>query len=539
MLQEIGSFESDIEVGNLKRCSLAKEGDGNVFSISLLYCAVMLTPARVPARFAEDERAHIVSFWNAQGRYRVGMPLDAPKKGVWQIRLTPAGSLWLWKYQNALGLGKTAPTTDFTLTATQNEEWKQWVQRKVESDRWKAQQTADAANLALLPQAPPASPPPSKPIPADPGPIPPALLNMVGNPPPFANTITPLQHSITFEDGEVLTYVDNVLVSNPRYAYYRFPQGVVSYGTSLKKISDSELNPIFEQAGFSASELKVAKAVSRLEGGFESVNTYDTGYVSVGFLQFITFDAGKGSLVQVLQQEKSDRPQDFERDFRQYGIDITPEGVLTVIDPGTGAELVGAEAVMKVVDDKRLTAVFQRAGKHSVAFRVAQVKVARLVYWPTNDLVKVTLNGQQTLAKVSELVKSEAGLATLFDRKVNRGNIEPITDVVSKIVTKYRLTTLAQLPHYEREIVQGLKYREDFLADKSLAQPPDVKALPPPPVEVKPKPVEPKPKDPKPVEPKPTDPNPLETPAEEPDFAQLLRAYEPNVSDILFPLTHL
>lgn len=486
-----------------------------MLNTTLLYCLIMLAPARVPARFADGERARVVTFWNTQGRYRVGMPPDAQKRGVWQIRLTPAGSLWLWKYQNALGLGKTAPTTDFTVTAAQNEEWKQWVQRKVDYDRWKAQQVADTANVALLPQVPPAAPPAPKPVPPDPGPIPPTLLNAVGNPPPFANTVTPLQHIITFEDGEALTYTDNVQVSNPRYAYYRFPQGVVSYGTNLKKLSDSDLNPIFEQAGFSASELKVAKAVSRLEGGFESINTYDTGYVSVGFIQFITFDAGKGSLVQVLQQEKSDRPQDFERDFRQYGIDVTPEGVLAAIDPGTGAELVGAEAVMKIVDDKRLTAVFQRAGKHSRAFRVAQVKVARLVYWPTNDPVKIMLNGQPMIAKASDVVRSEAGLATLFDRKVNRGNIEPISEIVNQVIQKYHLTTIAQLPSYEKEIVQRLKYREDFLADKGLGQPAEVKQTPLP-VEEKPKQTEPKPK-----------PDPVEPPSDDSPFPRSLREGAP------------
>jgi hypothetical protein len=478
-----------------------------------------MAPARVPARFADSERARIVTYWNAPGRYKVGLPADAPKKGIWQIRLTPEGSLWLWKYQNALGLGKTAPTADFTLTA-QNDDWKQWIQKKVDYDRWKAQQAADTANRAL--QLAPA-PPPAKPAPPEPGTIPASLLSAVGNPPPFANTVTPLQHTITFEDGEALTYADNVQVSNPRYAYYRFPQGVVSYGTQLKTIQDAELNAIFTQAGFSASDLKVAKAVSKLEGGFESVNTYDTGFVSVGFIQFITSDTGKGSLTTVLQQEKSDQPAEFDRDFRQYGVDVTPDGVLTVIDPGTGAELVGAEAVMKVVDDKRLTAVFQRAGKRSRAFRVAQVKIARFQYWPAEDAVKVLLGGQEVQGRVSDVVKSEAGMATLFDRKVNRGNINPFSNLVAQVISKYQLKTIAEASRYEKEIVLALKYREAFLNDPLLTQPPDPATLPP---------IEKAPEKRDPQEPKP---DPAEEPIE-PMLDQMLKEYLPDIQTLLFPI---
>ncbi len=447
---------------------------------ALLFVLTYLQP-RPAGLFPDAERTRLVAYWNNPERFKVSLPADAKQKGLWQVRLTPEGSLWLWKYQNALGVGKVAPTTDFTKVAPQAAEWKAWLDKKVDFDYWKAQTAADSANQAILASSQPDNtaptiPPPatgSKPIPPDPGTIPDSLLALVGNPPSFANAITPLQHSITFEDGDLLTYKDNIQVGNPRYAYYRFPQGVVSYGLPLKRLPDSELTPIFEGAGFAPNELKVAKAVSILEGGFDSINTYDTGFVSVGFIQCITASDGRGSLVQVLAKEKTEKPADFDKDFRQYGIDVSVDGTLTVVDPGTGAELTGNDAVMKVIDDKRLTAVFQHAGRKSLAFRVAQVQIARSVYWPANDPVTVTINGKPVKAKVADVVKSEAGLATLFDRKVNRGNIKPIDDLLTKIAVKYKLTSLSQIAQYERELVQGLKYRTDFLADTTLSQPPN------------------------------------------------------------------
>ncbi len=443
-----------------------------------LMLALSLMPTRPAGMFADNERARLVVYWNSPERYKVSLPSDARQKGAWQVRLTPEGSLWLWKYQNALGVGKVAPTTDFTKVAPQAAEWKQWLDKKIDSDYWKAQTAAESANLALLAPPSPATPDSAtaipvaaKPIPPDPGPIPPALLTLVGNPPSFANIVTPLQHTITFDDGETLAYKDNIKVGNPRYAYYRFPQGVVSYGASLKTMLDTELNPIFEGAGFAANELKIAKAVSILEGGFDSINTYDTGFVSVGFIQCITAADGRGSLTQVLQKEKADRPADFDKDFRQYGLDVTPDGTLTVIDPGTGAELAGKDAVMKVVEDKRLTAVFQHAGRRSLAFRIAQVQIARSVYWPANDPVNIMLNGKAFKCRVCDVVKSEAGMATLFDRKVNRGNIKPFEDLLTKIMAKYRLDSLSKVVAYEKELIQGLQYRTDFLADATLSQP--------------------------------------------------------------------
>src|SRR5262249_49827049 len=269
--------------------------------------------------------------------------------------------------------------------------------------------------------------------PPDPGPIPPGLLETVGNPPPFANAVVPLQHTVTFEDGDTYAYTDNVQL-RPRYAYYRFPQGTVAYGTALRDMPEAELNALFAAAGMSPSEQRIARAVSRLEGGFETINTYDTGFVSVGFIQFVTLESGRESLSEVLAQEKVNQPADYLRDFRRFGIDIDAAGQLAVVDPSTGAELIGPPAVLKVIEDKRLAAVFQRAGRRSPAFRVAQIRVARAHYWPAADPVAVKVGGQEVNGTVADVIRSEAGMATLFDRKVNRGTIVPFADVLARVM---------------------------------------------------------------------------------------------------------
>jgi hypothetical protein len=246
----------------------------------------------------------------------------------------------------------------------------------------------------------------------------------------------------------------------------------------LREMPKAEVDALFGAASLEPVEQHVMKAVSRLEGGFETVNTYDTGYVSIGFIQFVTLDTGRESLSEVLASEKTDHAVEYARDFHSYGVDVDTSGALSVVDPATGAELAGPDAVIRVIEDKRLAAIFQRAGRHSTAFRVAQIRTAKAHYWPGDDPVTIMANGQPLSGKVSDVIHSEAGLATLLDRKVNRGKIDPFEEVLGKAIADHHLAAISDAAPFEREIVAALKYRADFLVDGTLsqpAQPPDSK----------------------------------------------------------------
>jgi hypothetical protein len=212
------------------------------------------------------------------------------------------------------------------------------------------------------------------------------------------------------------------------------------------------------------------KAVSLLEGGFDSVNTYDTGFVSVGFIQFACLTAGAGSLGQVLQSMKAADPIGYEQHFRRFGIDVALSGALAVVDLGTGEERQGPEAAQTIIADKRLVAVFERAGQVSVGFRVAQLRVAHARYFP-NDVLALNVNGKNVAVPVSDLFRSEAALATLMDRKVHTGNIRPLTETVQSVFDQNGLTSTNDFVDYERTVVQMMRHRKDFLADTSLSQP--------------------------------------------------------------------
>lgn len=426
--------------------------------------------------WTDAERADIVAFWNQPGRLSITAPDGADLSGPWVSRLTPDGSVWLLAYTRAVaGQAKIPPSQIPKGQTPEQNQWEVWVKAKIAMDQWTAKTAALAANTAVLGH-PPVKPDEPGPRPADPGVIPPGLAAAAGSPPPFANIVAPTVATVTWPDGEQFSYRDNI-ITRDRYGYYRFPQGTAAYGEPVSKMSDAELDPLFAK-GMTPSEARAAKEVSKFEGGFEAINTYDTGYVSIGFIQFITAKDGDGSLGEVLLAEKGQTVSEFALDFHRYGIDVTQDGIIAVVDPDTGVELTGADAVNVLIRNRRLLSVFQRQGRHSLAFRTAQVDVAKAHYWPGNDTFTVTVNGKTLTGQVKDVIHSEAGLATLFDRKVNRGSIAPFADEVARVMTEHNLTSLDQVAPFEREIVGALKYRENFLNNPNLSQPPAMPRTP-------------------------------------------------------------
>ncbi len=437
--------------------------------VTLAFAQSQQTPAPAPL-FTADERTQILEYWSQPGRYVLTTPVDAQSKGIWQVRLTSRGSVWLQQYNRARHL-TPPPTENAQPVNDQQKQWETWIAAKVDRDRWEALQVAQAANEKILGVRVPGADRSTPGIePPRPGQIPDGLFALAGDPPNFAEAVVPMEHDVAFDDC-VLKYLDNIRLSNPRYAYYRFAQGVDSEGVAVKEMPSDRLDHLFELAGVSASEARVMRAVSFLEGGFDAINTYDTGYVSIGFIQFASLREGAGSLGSFLLDYKKFDPADFQTDLRQYGIDVTPDGYLDVIDLQTGAELVGADAALKVIDDARLVAVFQRAGLKSDNFIAAQIRSAKSQFYPSDDSITITVGTQSFTGKVSDFIKSEAGMATLMDRKVNTGRLGSLNSILSDIATKANAKSLRDLAPHELEIVQKMKYRKDYLADSTLSQP--------------------------------------------------------------------
>jgi hypothetical protein len=408
-----------------------------------------VTAADTPL-WGEADRQAVVAYWGKEGRYLVGSA-GLPER----MNVTVAGSTWYADYTRQLA----------QQTPAVQAEWQGWVNARVAAEK-----SAMEASLRNATPNEPTVPAGSK--------MPDSLRAAVGEPPLLYEKTRPLKYTVTFDRAdapEPFIYIDSVPFADRKayYPYLRSANGVMKVGKRVRDYQGKErekLDALFASVGRTASEGKVLLAVSALEGGFEAINTYDTGFVSIGLIQFITAKDGSGSLGAVLARYKADDFAGFRDDFHRFGIDVTPEARVAVVDPATGVEKRGEEAVRAIIDDKRLTATFERAGLRD-GFRRAQVIVARERYWPGEDTVTVQIGGVTQSARVSEIVRSEAGLATLMDRKVNRGNIRLINEVAAQLVARHQLTAVTDLAKHERELVQAMKFRADFLADPTLTQP--------------------------------------------------------------------
>lgn len=442
-------------------------------SVAVLVCAsaaaitFQIQSQESPPLFSTEERGAILSYWKKSAKYNVTVPADATRNGLWQVRLTPQGSKWLWDYDRARGLEKRNPGQIAPPRSPEEQQWDLWIENLTGYEIQQAIRICRELNQRLIGQAIPAEDPRDLPLP---GPVPPGIMKLVGNPPPLVSPACPLQHTIIFADGTKVNYVDNVKLPI-FYRYYRFPQGVQYNGVGVRNMPKLELNKLFEDAGLTTSEAKVLSAVSILEGGFESVNTYDTGFLSVGVIQFATLSTGAGSLGENLQRYKTDFPEDFSVNMRRYGIDVAPDNSIVCIDLTTGSELKGPSAVQAIIEDKRLTSVFQRAATASRSYRIAQIRSAKEKFYPADDNIILNVDGTMIPGKVKDFIKTEAGMATLMDRKVNTGKIDALQAFVDTLVLTKGVRNFADLIPFEYDIIVALKYRKDYLMDASLSKP--------------------------------------------------------------------
>lgn len=410
--------------------------------------------------FSEQEVKEVQTFWQQPGRFTVN------PTNQYQVRLTVAASKWLWDYNAKRGKGKVAPGTIAPPTNAREEVWEAWINAKVARDRYLASLNVSQLNKGStkpLPESP------------DPGFAPADLVDLVGPVPIFAQVALPNQYQIKFDDTTI-NYRDFVDM-RPRYAYYRFDEGTNSAGTKMGDLPTDLLNSLLESAGINSSEQKVFKAISLLEGGFDSVNTYDTGFVSVGFIQFASLKEGGHSLGQTLLEYKKEDPAGFKVDFARFGVNVTDEGLLAALDIASGETKTGSEANRQIIQDKRLIAVFQRAGR-GTPYRQVQIKAAKRIYWPMSDKIAPSVNGKPMPGVLSDVIKTEAGQSVFLDRKVNTGSIGPINDVLTEIAKVKPIKSLSDFSKYEALIIQCLWYRFNPMTKGDLFGPEPCEMIP-------------------------------------------------------------
>lgn len=174
--------------------------------------------------------------------------------------------------------------------------------------------------------------------------------------------------------------------------------------------------------GLTAPQAAALRHVSLHEGNFDAINTYDTARVSAGFVQF----AGGRGLPPYLALLKSRRPAPFRTLLQELGIDVEfavasgriRSARVAVLDPAAARVLRAADAEQAIRADKKLTAALILSGRDGDVQRVQIEAAIRDYVLPSLD---ANVSWGTATAALRDLVRSEQGMAMLFDRAIQEG----------------------------------------------------------------------------------------------------------------------
>jgi len=223
-----------------------------------------------------------------------------------------------------------------------------------------------------------------------------------------------VRHRFVFADGVVVEFNDRAKRMRDQAKRERV---VAHFGSES---AASEPATTFEAAGrsfgLSPEAVLALRYISRHEGGFDAINTWDRARFSWGFIQF----AGGYGLRPALAHFKSTSPELFRQYLGKFGVDVLPDAAgapePVCIDPASGKLLRGDAAEQAFGDDPLLIALFIRAG------RVTEVK-QKQVEAAIRDYAAPALQAGFRGVKLSQVLRSPQGLAMLIDRKVHEGNV--------------------------------------------------------------------------------------------------------------------
>jgi hypothetical protein len=228
----------------------------------------------------------------------------------------------------------------------------------------------------------------------------------------------------------------------------------------------------YRAIGLAPDQAAALELVSTLEGNFDAINTYDRALVSAGFIQF----AGSRGLPPYLALFKARQPAKFRDLLQKFGIDVefTVSGGainaprVVVLDPAAASVLRSAAAEAAIRDDKKLTAAIVLSGRDRDV-QLTQIEAA------VRDYVLPALNGTVSwgagaTAPLKSLLRSQKGMAALFDRSIQEGVAAArrrFERIVQRIVSSAGgvVPTLSQLQMREADLLAELERDLQAAAD--------------------------------------------------------------------------
>jgi LysM repeat protein len=288
------------------------------------------------------------------------------------------------------------------------------------------------------------------------------------------------QYKLSFPHPQENKPIQVKFYNFPLSPYTQYYQGVSFIGNSNPEIPVS----VFHRLGINPELAKALQYVSRHEGNFDAINSYDNAVFSYGFIQF----AGNGGgFPGLLANIKHKAPKVFQEYFRQFGIDVdyvlhqgnVRQAKLLVANPYDKAgkywcEGLAAEMILR--EDKQLYGVFIRAGYHLPIITLQIDTAIRNYVMPALGIhlsIKVGISQLPNVA-ITQYISSQMALALLIDLTVNQWVLkakEIFKQAIEEIMYHNKLRSWEELKNVdERIIIQQIISDAQARGDLRLVQ---------------------------------------------------------------------
>ncbi|WP_338790014.1 LysM peptidoglycan-binding domain-containing protein [Bernardetia sp. MNP-M8] len=271
------------------------------------------------------------------------------------------------------------------------------------------------------------------------------------------------KYDITYKDHR--GNLEKVSFSNfVRSNYSVYPYGISYSGTVVHDIPAA----YYESVGLSRQLAEALEFVSKNEGKFDAINSYDKAAFSFGFIQFAG-ETGGGTFPNMMALIKDRNPSLFEEAFGRFGIDVEYtykndkyEPASMVVFTPDGKRYVGTDAEKYIRADKVLHGIFVRAGQN---IEVAKLQVLAAVqeYVKPALRAKISLNANGVDVNrepVTDFINSAGGITVLIDLAVNQGltgALRIFAPAMEQVARQTGITSLTALKNIdEKRVIQTI-----------------------------------------------------------------------------------
>lgn len=199
------------------------------------------------------------------------------------------------------------------------------------------------------------------------------------------------------------------------WTFRKYKKGLFTYGKNQPKDFIDSHTTSLSNLGLSKSLINVMLSVSENEGNLDAVNTWDNAFLSFGIFQWtLGQSTNGGELAALLKKLKNKTPSVFEKYFYENGLDVFEANNITGFLSLNG-QVLNSAARKEKLRTTTWAYRFWKAGQDDIVMAMEiEHAASRVLTFYKSSAYKVNKY------YISDLVKSEYGVALLLDNHVNR-----------------------------------------------------------------------------------------------------------------------